>query len=325
MPKGIIAAMLVRLSWGLIALQLLFGIAVALYPRLYPPAPSGPTGAAATAARVPPDQAFYGFAALVILNALVQAADKATSLSRNRGKLSGQKFLEQYTNALTESIRTLQLLPLRAEQVESAQKQLLRFVAEVVALYYEDRTGLSISASLMIPAPTAEFCKPEGRFQEAVHFADPLRNHDTYSCVLRLTVASDPLPNVPAEFVLPVDTDGDRLLFGSPRAFATGAESVVANTGDIGHIKKLLTGQPESVVSQVVEFLDKQNYKSLASLPLRLSERRVGVITIQSNQTDIFGKNERNAAEIKRYIGPLMDILAILSLPQATKPEAPRT
>ena len=296
-----------KLSWVLLVFNLLIAIALGIYPHTQKETKQEEN-----------QQPLYIFSGLLILSVTGQAIEKGVALRRNRGKLTGQDFVETYTNTLIEAVNTIKFLPLEQDEVQSAQKLLLKSISSIIKLYYGKKIGLEINANLMIPHQVIDFVE-NGQFKPEVKFADPLRNPETYKCVLALTVSSTPLVAVPQNFCIPVDSSHDRLLFGAPQAYALGKETVVKDINDIAELEQLLRGQPEAVATAELHFLKQMTYKSFVSLPLLFSSKTIGVINIQSNQSCIFGRKNERLSIIRKYIDPLVDILAILASPKSIK------
>jgi len=89
-------------------------------------------------------------------------------------------------------------------------------------------------------------------------------------------------------------------------------------------VKNILTGHPDAVAREIEDFLKGVEYKSFVSMPLRLSGEIIGVVNIDSNKPYILGRNPDKVEELKRYIAPLVSILAILSSPRAAILSSPR-
>jgi len=190
-----------KLSWLIVIVNFLLGIALGIYPNL----------SSSTNKKVDP-LPFYIFSGLITLSSLGQASEKGISLIKNRGKLTGQDFVEKYSNILIESLNTIILLPLEKGQVETFQKSLLKSICALVKLYYDEKNGLKINANLMIPCEIKD-----EEFKHNVKFFDPLRLPNTYKCLLKLELCAEHIAGVSPGFALPVDKDKARLLFGAPK------------------------------------------------------------------------------------------------------------
>jgi|GEM_PF-5651743 len=236
-----------KLSWIILVLNFLIGIALGIYPNL-------PSSTSKKAEQT----TFYIFAGLIILSSSGQVIEKSISLRKNRGKLSGQEFVQKYTNILIEAVNTITLLPLEKAQIEEAQKSLLKSISLLVQLYYEEKIELKISANLMIPREIKDYNSAE-QFREQVKFTDPLREPNTYQCVLSLILWSNPKEGegVPLNFTIPVDRDYARLLFGAPKAYISNDITVVEDINNDTELNRIVAGQPQIVASQIREFLKK--------------------------------------------------------------------
>lgn len=311
------------LAWVFIGLQLLCGIGIPWYLDLYTPHSEGY------------HPWIYG--GLLIVGSLAQAWDKISAQAKNRaletdkghlaaqvqtlqgslGELQGQSgeyhFLKDYTETLSSAVDSLQdLNSYDMQLVRSAQRNILRYVASVVTAYFKDKVALEVNASLMEPRPVRTFAAGKYLDPKQVHFADQSRSYEEYRTVLVLTAWARNAPGVPKDFAIPVDGDDERLLFGAARAFVSGDETVIPDIKDTPKMSLLLEGQPPAVKRDVLDFFARQQYVSFVSLPIEFTGQTVAVLNLQSSKPSLFGENEYYAADIKRYISPLLSILGIL-------------
>lgn len=308
---------LIKYLWIAIVVQVFLGVAIALYPHVLAKSSSAQNTLQNKQNQIATDNSpFYTFASLVILLAFVQATEKAINLNKNQRNITGESFLIDYTDALTDAFSIAPGISIMTEeQISDAQGSLLKFISKFVAAYYVDKTGLEISANLMVRKEITDYREDE--FRQKVYFCDPARLPSSYECVLVMVKTSSPLVNVPQDFALPVDKDEDRLFFGAPKAFVTGSDSIINNvkndSGNGNAIDLILKGQPNVVAKGIRDHFQKMEYESFASIPLRTSKGKIiGVINIQSNRPYIFGKNNQDADEIKKYLTPFFSVLTAL-------------
>ena len=310
------------LSWVFIGLQVLCGIGIPWYLDLYTPHSAGYRP--------------WVYGGLLVAGAVAQSWDKISVLAKNRslakqvtalqgnlGQLQSQAgefvFLKEYTETLSGAVESLQdLNSYDAQLVRSAQRSILRYVASVVTAYFKEKIELEVNASLMEPKPAHEFAAGRYLDPKRVHFSDQSRSYDEYHAVLVITAWAKNASGVPRDFAVPVDGDGERLLFGAARAFVSGDETVISDVKNAGLLQDLLDGQPPAVKREVLDYFAKQQYVSFVSLPVEFAGQIVAVLNIQSNKPSIFGDNEFYAADIKRYISPLLSILGILLWREST-------
>lgn len=295
-------------SWGLIILQFILSIGLGIYPFTALP----------DAKKIEP-LPFYSLVAMLTLLSGAQAFEKIIALRKNRGKLSGEEFVEKYTNGLIEAVKIISYLPADQQYVHSAQKQILNFISSFVKLYYEDKENLEISANLMLPHKVNDYTTKEDKFNEDVKFVDIMRSPSTYQCVLTLSISSASIQGLTKNFTLPVDSQKQRLLFGAPKAYVLDEITQVVDITNNIELNKVLEGQLPEVAKEIRGFLETMKYKSFASLPLRDSDKTIGVVNIQSNQTHVLGKSKDQVEQVEKYIAPLISILAILASPGAIK------
>jgi hypothetical protein len=311
---------IVKYLWFSILLQYILGISLALYPHIIArlDATKAANGGSIQQEVRREDSlkekksTFYIFALLVTVLATVNLVEKSITLNENKENITGENFLKRYTDTL---INAFQLAPeislMSKEEIDKAQGELLRFIVKFIELYYDEKSGLKLSANLMVKKEVEDF-QENDKFNKQVYFSDPTRLASTYDCLLTIVQSSSPLEHVPLEFSIPVDKDENRILFGAPRAFHSGANEVI-NDITSNEIDDLLIGHPKIVADSIKDFLGKMEYMSFASIPLRTSKgKSIGVVNIQSNRRYVMGSSPKDEERINSYLMPFFIILTAL-------------
>ena len=254
---------------------------------------------------------------------IIEVIKLVRETARSKGRLSGQDFLEEYTKLLTDAIEALQdVHTYNATQLLQAQTKILKLIAAVVVLYHPEAVGLGINANLMLNEGVDNH-SDGNKFADHVHFSDPQRTADTYSSVLSIRAWADPPQVAPHNFSVPVDSDPQRVLFGAPRAFASGKEMVIPNIHDRKKVNKELKGQPEVVCNAIHAFFAQQKYRTFMSIVVKNSDKTIAILNLQADQLNVFG-NLGKQAEMKKFIEPFSTILGIIAAQSLTSGSAPR-
>ena len=290
---------LYRLFWFFIVLEISLGAAFSWYEAEHLPHTAGYRP--------------WVVAGFVLLIAAIQIVNKVDDTRKSRGRLSGLNFLESYMELLTNAIEALQdLHEYNEEQIREAQRKILKLIASIVVLFCHEVDAPGINVNLMEREETAEHAAAD-RFHDYVHFTDPTRAASSYHGVLCVRVWANDPEKIPEPFALPIDADSDRVLFGAPRTYATGREIVIPNIHKRGDIDKLMDGQPKVVKQAVHDFFRDKPYKTFLSIPVRNSDKVVAVLNIQADRVDVFGRQTKQAAMMKKFIDPFRTILGILT------------
>ena len=253
---------------------------------------------------------------------IIEAVKLFQESARSKGRLSGQDFLEKYTKLLTDAIEALQdVHTYNAEQLLQAQTKILILIAAVVILFHPEAVNLGINANLMLNEGIDNHSS-ENKFANYVYFSDPQRNADTYSSVLCIRAWAYPPQVAPHNFSIPVDKDPQRVLFGAPRAFATGKEMVIPNIHSRKEVNKQLKGQPEVVCDAIHAFFASQKHKTFMSIVVKNADKAVAVLNLQADQLGVFGKLTKQS-EIKKFIEPFCTILGIIATQSLTSGSTP--
>lgn len=269
----------------------------------------------------------HGYSPLISVAALVgigfvELVKQFRESARSKGRLSGRDFLEKYTSLLTDAIEALQDVHTYNEaQLRQAQTKILKLIAAVVILFHPEAVGLGINANLMLDEVISKHSSG-GKFSDHVYFSDPQRTADTYSSILCIRAWAEPPRIAPLDFSVPIDKDPQRVLFGAPRTFTSGKETVIPNIHDRKEVSKQLKGQPEVVCDAIHAFFVRQKYKTFMSIAVKNSDKIVAVLNLQADQTGVFG-NRNKQAEIRRFIDPFCTILGIIAAQSLTSGSAP--
>ena len=268
-----------------------------------------------------------GYSPLISIAALVgigliEVIKFARDSARNKGRLSGQNFLEEYTALLTNAIAALQdIHDYNEPQLLQTQTKILKLIAAVVVLFHPEVANLGINANVMLNEEVALHSNGE-KFGDHVKFWDPKRSANTYKSVLCIKAWAETPQIAPKNFSLPIDSDERRILFGAPRTFLSGRETVVANIHNKKEMSKMLNGQPDVVRDAVEAFFKSQRYKTFMSISVKNSDIIVAVLNIQADQLNVFGTGTKQS-EIKKFIDPFCTILGIIAAQSLNSRPAP--
>lgn len=242
---------------------------------------------------------------------LIDFITKIQETSHAKGRLSGQDFLEKYTDLLTNAIEALQdIHEYNKAQLLQTQSKILKLISSVVLLFHPETTNLGINANLMWNEGI-DLHSSQNKFADHVYFSDPQRDANSYKSVLCIKAWASKSQVTPPNFAVPVDKDQARVLFGAPRTFETGEEIVIPNIHNKNEINKELSGQPNVVREAIHTFFASQKYKSFMSIAVKNSDKIIAVLNIQSDQLHVFG-NQTRQVEIKKFIDPFCTILGII-------------
>jgi hypothetical protein len=320
-----------RIALVSIVLQYVLSIAIALYPRFIDLNPNVPgtstnTGSPQNLSNSTKTN-FIIIAVLVAAFSTVQLVEKVMRIKQDRSEIIGVTFLNQYTKILTDAFAIVpDISIMNEEQIGKSQRDLLKFIAQFCKLYYEDKADLEISANLMIRREVSSYKDDSGVFNRDVfnrdvHFVDENTKNDGYMCVLEIVQSSIELAQggIPNKFALPVHKRTNEEFFGAPKAFVENKVDIISDVQNTEVLDGLLRGHPSVIVERIKIFFRTIKYRSFASIPLVTTKgKTLGVINIQSNQPDIFGKNKKHQGEIISYLNPVILLLTALIKPPSS-------
>jgi hypothetical protein len=193
------------------------------------------------------------------------------------------------------------------EKLNSAIEKVLGAVLGEVAAYW----GLEehvINSNLMLGYETHACPEPElQRLENKAEFlvvGRPLRN---YKAVLEFAAWGRREPEVP-DMSVPVENPGNastrrKLLPGAPSAFALVQDVVITDTREIDTVARSAAPDLDpDVLRRLKEYFDRMRFRSFASLVLQENGSPVGVLNIQSDQVDIFGRGNSDMETIVKSI-----------------------
>lgn len=221
-------------------------------------------------------------------------------------------FFPVYAECLQSAIEVTQNAQgLTGEEIRGSQKAILKLICRIVELFLGSQDNLHVNASLMRCEPVEKWSE-NGHFHDVI-FAAPSRALDAYRCVLHLSVWAK-APNDSARICLPVAKQSDILLFGAPRTFVSGVMEYVANTRDAATLSELVARQDDDVRDEIKRYLDQRRefFVSFVSVALRYGEETLGVLNVQSDQTEILGPDRIYGSDLERCLSPLCALLGIM-------------
>lgn len=177
---------------------------------------------------------------------------------------------------------------------------------------------LDIRANYMLakPYPTDG---PDGNGSISFAFDDLER----YSQVLRLERYND---DTDLQLMLPIDLDSEsnKILPGAPEVFQS-PDSLVSfvdiNSPDLFKDKD---GIPEDTKKNIVNYFADMKYLSFMSIKLKLGDNLLGVLNIETNQTNMFGPEYESGdiTNLAESLQPYAIVLSLFILPnELEKPE----
>jgi hypothetical protein len=97
---------------------------------------------------------------LFIVIGIIELVKQFRDTANSKGRLSGQTFLEDYTNLLINAIEALQdVHTYNAQQLHQTQTKILKLIASVVVLFHPEAKELGINVNLMVNEPVGDHCR----------------------------------------------------------------------------------------------------------------------------------------------------------------------
>lgn len=255
-----------------------------------------------------------------VLSVLMQVIDKkliASEVAKElKGVVSDREFLEAYSAAVSSTIETIHASSgMNSQELERARKQVLRGIRAIVDYYYDKSDDFRINACYMLAYPTTRM--PPG-VEKRLQFKQKTRPIANYAYVLDLVMWAEDRSDLPKELAIPVEDPSDDetrlgLLPGAPQAFAMGEIVVVQDTHNLGNYFRDQGRYVDPKVKEdQLQFFTRYNFRSFACFPLEHEGSKKGVLTIQSNEPHIFGKNNQHQKLVSDLLKPMRDSLTIL-------------
>jgi hypothetical protein len=174
------------------------------------------------------------------------------------------EFAKAHLENLRKSIDNIQDISGHSQEVlRDGAREILKMIAAVVKANIRDE-NVEVNANYMVP------CAATDDVMARALFCDSKRRASSYACFLELAMWAKDGPDLPSKVILPVDKSPGDMLFGAPRAYATGKIDVVQNTKSI-HRK--INRQTHREIRQKVEdfFHDYHTHiRSFGSIPMRV-------------------------------------------------------
>ena len=234
----------------------------------------------------------------------------------DKRRIQSDDFFDSYIEHLGEAMAIRgDVDSYTTSAVRLVQAQVLKTICAVVATYHHsEKSRDKFNASVMVPEACEIWIDDKtGNFKEAVHFFDVGRRPQACLSVLYLVCWARE-PEMWKEFALPVDCDSDYLLPGAPRAFHNKQLQVLADTLDDKELDKQMPKHATEAKRQLRNYFEthEKNFRSFFSLPLLVNENVVGVLNVQSQETDILGINNEHGADLELCLRPFCALLAAL-------------
>jgi hypothetical protein len=264
----------------------------------------------------------------------VEIVGRAFDAFRNRRSLnSTERFLNAHRDALNLQIDNIQDIGSHSPEVlREGTRSALRTICAVVKGNIRDQRA-EINANYTLPKPSTQ------ALMDRAIFCDRNWRYDAFSCFLDLMMWAHPVPHLPDSLVLPVPRGASEgLLFGAPRAFATGKTDVIRST--LKAHKSIDSRKNKQLRNDVEAYFasHKSHMSSFASVPIRMPaftrsvnggqftcspQDVIGVVNIQSSKKAIFGVLKGNEQKMEIWLAPHLHVLAhhLLRL-HYTKPPA---
>ena len=224
-----------------------------------------------------------------------------------------ERFLNAHRDALNLQIDNIQDIGSHSPEVlREGTRSALRTICAVVKGNIRDESA-EINANYMLPRPSSQ------ALMDRATFCDRNWRYDAFSCFLELMMWAHPVPHLPESLVLPITRGaGDGLLFGAPRAFATGKTDVIRNT--LKAHKRIDARKNKQLRNDVEAYFSthKSHMSSFASVPVRMPaftkspngaaqftcapQDVIGVVNIQSSKKAIFGVLKGNQQKMEIWL-----------------------
>jgi hypothetical protein len=288
----IIGSSLVVVGWGVVIL-LTYTYIRLFHPDKYPPPPFSPAL----------DYFFYGYR--FVREEYAKGLVKLDEQVREKR----QEFLPAYGSQVSKAAAAVSGYASDPSEWKRADitKTILSAICAVMHLYHFRSRGLSFNANCMIAYDKDSVTEPilkKLRFKWG--------NVQRYKHFLALYVYAD--DKGAQDFSLPVEDGnnpdaGKNILPGAPAAFLVNETVVVDNINDLLYAD----GVPVEVRNQIdTYFKGRKSFQSFACLNILYGGRQVGLINIESNRPNIFGKKQEHKDELESLLFPFCFLLGFL-------------
>lgn len=280
---------------------------------------------------------FWFLVVLLMACCFVEWKRKSAAEIAAHDRLISREFLQDYTHVLSQIAKTVQLLnapDADVKKMERAIRSILRFIVKVVVQYDapEYRHPDDVDDEEQKDERIAKLCvKANVMLPESIRSQDPttykglvglngLRGLGAYHCLLRLAYWGD-TTNLTADLRLPVEPYAERLhlMPWAPKAFALGTVQVVSDIRDTVKLREAMSDCPWVVQAQQLKyFQDCRDFRSFASIPIKMGGVAMGVLNIQSMEVGLFGEtdtdvdSQNHRAFVLGLLAPASAMLAIV-------------
>lgn len=247
----------------------------------------------------------------------IEVAKRGFDAIQNRhAPINSDEFIREFKESQKKVVDTLALTDISSQPDDvlvAHTVELLRALAATVKGNLRRRDAI-VNANYMIPvAPTPEL-------QKRAHFCEETWAHTSYTCFLETKHWAQQSPDMPAEFLLPVSTAPEHLLFGAPKAFASGATEIIHNTKSA---HRLINKKRSPDIHHAVQRYFRERHtriRSFVSLPIPcmrpvpglapFRSENLGVVNIHSDQTSVLGVFPGNQRKMELFLSSNLQALA---------------
>lgn len=215
-------------------------------------------------------------------------------------------FLPQYHLQVTGAILAVNhaLHAANPEKSRSTAQTILQNIEAVVRAYNKDVANLDISANYLRVTKSANATTDQ---MNAAKFLHQDWNHYEYLLILE-QYARDPTP---APFALPVWKNpadiNENILPGAPEAFLRGGAVLVKRKE-----MKFASQLPSATVKEIKAYFDQKGLVNFLAMPILSSGSTCGVLNIEANRPEVFGKDEKALKEMIGMLSPFCHLLGFL-------------
>ena len=228
---------------------------------------------------------------------LAEAAEKRKAYQTN--------FRINYVAQINQAVAVVGGLS-STQSPKEAMIIILKTIVGVVRQYHNWEEGAKINANCMVAYPVAN---PPTDLQNRLRFARPAGTFSHY-----LAIQEYAFPEGKENFILPVEDINQGgwqkfILIGAPRVFAQSAQLELV---DDTRRAKFPHGFPKDIKKLVEAYFGSKHFRSFASLSIIHDARAVGVLSIETDSTYIFGKSELTKKEVRELVEPLASLLGFI-------------
>jgi hypothetical protein len=194
-------------------------------------------------------------------------------------------------------------------QKRQVEVSILQSIIAVVREYYGKVPELEVNANYMV-AYRKDIVTPDMLACTKFAFGDPKR----YEFFLALAEYGQDRGR--ENFVLPVENKNNRgaiksCLPGAPLAFLMNDTAIVDDVAKIRYSK----GIPAETIDEISTYFEGKNFRSFGSLNIAGAGKQLGVVNVESNQTHVFGRTQKQKKEITSFLHPFCSLLAFVIAP----------